>query len=187
MAEFCFHGNQYGFPGNYLSTMSLCQVAGRALPARAGFCHHTKADVIAAPLGLIAQPHRGTARPTLLDPSATAPDSRVRSVAVSLPLRTGEVRIGAARQLPVIPVAAPFPDAAMHIMQSPSVCRIAADTHATSQCRTFAGPTVGLLAIDVRLCAAKTIAERCSRDRPCATGVLPLCLRRQANLSIGRQ
>src|SRR5438067_3373331 len=73
-----------------------------------------EADVVVPSLRLEPQPEGGAARPAVVRPRPSPPDPR-RSRGVV------EVRVDAAGELRVVPVAAPLKGVAVHVMQAPGV------------------------------------------------------------------
>src|SRR5262249_19175918 len=94
----------------------------------------------------------------------------------------GQVRVGAARQPGVVPVAAPLDDVALHVVEAPRVGRVAADLGVPLQGRTFLGAVIRLVALEIRLFTADFVAGVGGRRGACPAGVLPLRLGGQPEL-----
>src|SRR4051812_29024477 len=88
-----------------------------------------KTDMIAASLRLKPQALGGAAEQVRLDPGAAATHARVGAVAINIPLHCGQIGVGAAWQGRVIPVAAPLPHIAVHIVKAPGVGGIRPSLH----------------------------------------------------------
>ena len=148
-------------------------------------CDDAKADVIVTALRFESHTERRPARPAIVRPAAAAPHTR--DVAVFAPLRSGsrgiEIRIGAARQARVIPVAAPFEGVAVHVVEAPRIGRVTTDRRGAIQRRPRLAAVVRL-ALEVGLLAAERVAKRRRRGRSGAARVFPLRLGRQTEFPI---
>ena len=77
-----------------------------------------------------------------------------------------------------IPILAPLPDIAMHVMQAPGVRWVTAYRAGFFQVRAFFGGAVGIVAIAVRLRAVQFIAKVKRRAGPGTTTIFPFGLGR---------
>src|SRR4030081_933735 len=121
--------------------------------------HDTEADVIRAPLGLEALPEGRAGGTTVVGPGAAPARPGEGAVPVGRSHHGGKIRISAAGQLQVKPIAAPLDNIAMHVMQTPWVGGIAADLGGAIEGRPFLGSVIRL-ALEICLLAAQLIAER---------------------------
>src|SRR5436309_2249980 len=85
--------------------------------------------MIGAPLRLKPNPASGTAGPPFVGPTTAPPHAGEIASPIDLCGTPGGIQIGVhtARQLWVIPIAAPLKDIAVHVVQAPGVGRITAD------------------------------------------------------------
>src|SRR5262245_25509016 len=112
-------------------------------------------------------------------PADTCPRTASQDRAVGIPTRSAG-RSGAwvdRRQLLVagaMGVAAPLPDVAVHIVQTPGVGRIRTDDTGPLQVWSRLDRVVGTFAVAVGLGAVQHRAEVKRRARPGAAGIFPL-------------
>src|SRR5947209_6084627 len=125
--------------------------------------NNAKADVVVSPFGLEPEAKGGPAGPTLVRPTPAPAHTRRGRCEI-------QIRIDAAGQLGMIPIAAPFEAVAVHVMQAPRIGGITADFGSPTERRSGFGSVVGL-AFEVRLLAAEFVAERRGRLRACAACV----------------
>src|SRR6266571_4501595 len=140
--------------------------------------HSAKADVVVSPFGLEPEAKGGPTGPTLVSPAPAPAHTRGRRCEI-------QIRIDAAGQLGMIPIAAPLEGVAVHVMQAPGIGGITADFRSPTERRSGFGSVVGR-AFEVRLLDAEFVAERRGRLRACAACVFPLRLRGQPELPILR-
>src|SRR5207249_6785387 len=103
-----------------------------------------EADMVGAALGFEAQAGGGAAGPAVVAPGAASARSRICAVSVLRPLDGRQIRIVAARQLLVIPIAAPLEDVAVHVVQAPGVGGVTADLGGPIERRSDLGFVVRL-------------------------------------------
>src|SRR5436853_1605596 len=84
-------------------------------------CRYAKSDVVISPLGLISEAEGGAAELAVVGERAAAADAGVGAVAVDRPLLGREVRVCAAGELVVVPIAAPLELVSVHVAQAPEV------------------------------------------------------------------
>src|SRR5262249_10912715 len=117
------------------------------------------------------------AEPGVVVPAA-APEDPVRAL-----LRTRGVAYLPRRILPV-PVAAPLPDVAVHVVQPQRIRRVRADSTRLFQVRALGRAAIRIIAVEIGLTGGRRRAvadtEGSGRRAPSPTGILPLRLRRQA-------
>jgi hypothetical protein len=80
-----------------------------------------------APLRLEPLAESRPRSPAVVGPGAAAADPRKGTVPVHRPLRRRQIGIVAAGQLLVIPIAAPFDDVTVHVVQPPRIGGVTAD------------------------------------------------------------
>src|SRR5205807_2658155 len=126
--------------------------------------------------------------PSVIRPGAAAANPRESSVPVRLrrPFLVMQIGVGAARQLRMVPVPAPFEGVAVHVVDAPWVWRVAAHLCSTSARRSRHRPVVWL-AFEVRLLAAELVTKGSRRGRARAAGVFPLRFRWKSDLPTVRQ
>src|SRR5206468_11580349 len=116
---------------------------------------NSKANVVVATFRLEPQPKHRAAGPALVRPAPAPAHTRGRRCKI-------HIRIDAAGQLGMIPIAAPLEGVAVHVVQPPGIGGVTAD---------FCGPiqrwprlaSVVWLAFEIRLLAAEFVAERRGR------------------------
>src|SRR5207302_8755934 len=109
--------------------------------------------------------------PAKVEPGPAAHDV-ARPAAGSLRVLTGRLVGGA------VPVAAPLPDVAVHVIQAPGVGLVGADAGRPPQVRPPGGAAVGVVAVEVGLGGAEggAAVKRLGRRGPAPAGVFPLRL-----------
>src|SRR5687767_2536848 len=97
-----------------------------------------------------------------------------------------QIGVRTSRQPQMVPIAAPFEYVAVHVVESPGIRGIAANSCGTIERRTLLGAVVRL-PLEVRQPATERVAKRGRRRRPGPAGVFPLRLGRQPELPIVRE
>src|SRR5436190_18958099 len=86
----------------------------------------------------------------------------------------------------MIPIATPFERVSMHVVQAPSIRRVAADFRGATE-RWSGFRAIVRLAFEIRLFAAQLVPESCGGRRPGAAGVFPLRFGGQPTFPMLRQ
>jgi len=63
----------------------------------------------------------------MLDPGTSPADTGIRAIAVTLARISGKIWVGAARQSAMVPVTAPLPHIAVHVMKAPGIGGVTAN------------------------------------------------------------
>src|SRR5262245_7385756 len=86
----------------------------------------------------------------------------------------------------MIPVPTPFVGIAVHVMQSPGIGWVAADTGRPAERRSWLGAVEGF-PCEIRLFAAELFSERGCRRRSGPAGIFPLCFGGHPELPVVRE
>ena len=132
----------------------------------------TKTQVADPVVGGIPAPTRGATEPREADP-APAANHAERGV-------TGSRRIdNRSRRISAIEVGRPFPNVAVHIVESPRIRTVALHWSRPSKAPSRLKSSIGVITVAVRLVAVQGAPKRKRRRRAGSTRIFPLRLCRQ--------